>query len=361
MKARILKIAKELLNVPTAPFREAAVREHILDFCRQRGIKTKVDQMGNILAEYGASRGKSVVLAAHMDHPGFIIEKDSLDGSAQALFYGGVDEEYFINSAVRVFTSDGQVKGKVIQTHFDLKKKQKRVRLSVKGKVRAGDLAMWDLPAFRLRDDRLYSRACDDLIGCCASLAVLDEMTRAKANGNFKALFTVAEEAGLHGAKFACLKGLIPRDSVILSIETSAALPSAPIGGGVVVRVGDRVSVFSQAVTACLEHLGRDLSSKRRSFRYQRKLMDAGRCESSVFAEFSLTAGALCIPLGNYHNRCRRTKKIAPEYISISDLENMVHLLRAFVEAGIRTMRMKKRGRPRFTKRTGRLGEIFWE
>jgi len=361
MKARILKIAKELLNVPTAPFREQNIAAYIRRFCKVRGIRTKTDAMGNIMAQYGASRGKSVVLAAHMDHPGFIIEKNAVSGSAQALFYGGVDKEYFRNSAIRIFTSDGQVRGKVIQTHFDPKKKRKRVRLSVEGKVRAGDLAMWDLPAIRVRGDRLYSRACDDLIGCCASLAVLDEMTRAKAAANFKTLFTVAEEAGLHGAKFACLKGLIHRDSVILSIETSAALPSAPLGGGVVVRVGDRVSVFSQAVTACLEHLGRDLSSKRRSFRYQRKLMDAGRCESSVFAEFGLTAGALCIPLGNYHNRCRRTKKIALEYISISDLENMVHLLKAFVEAGIRMMRMKKSGRPRLTKRTGKLGEIFWE
>ena len=48
-----------------------------------------------------------------------------------------------------------------------------------------GAFAMWDLPAFELKDGRIYSRACDDLVGCATILALFQRLERigAEAHG----------------------------------------------------------------------------------------------------------------------------------------------------------------------------------
>ena len=133
MQNNLLTIAKSLLKCPTAPFRESAVQKYILDFCRQRGIGTTVDAMGNILAHYGRQSSNPLVFVAHTDHPGFIIEKDSVNNQTTAVFHGGVEKEYFRkNTGICIFTANGPVKGKILKIHFDVKKRKKRVWLLVR-------------------------------------------------------------------------------------------------------------------------------------------------------------------------------------------------------------------------------------
>jgi endoglucanase len=317
--------------------------------------------MGNILARYGRQNSNPLVFVAHTDHPGFIIEKNSVRNRTTALFHGGVEKEYFRkNTAVCVFTANGSVKGKILKVHFDKKKRLKRVRLSVEKAVCKGDLAMWDLPVFRIQGDKLMSRACDDLAGCASILAMLDEVYRRRIRRSVTALFTAAEEPGLHGAKFAAMKRLIPKGSTAISVETSSASPKAPVGKGVVIRVGDRSSIFHPAITKWMLDAAKTIQNKYKTFCYQRKLMDAGTCEASVFTAFGYMAGALCIPLGNYHNRDFKRKKIASEFISCRDLQNMVKLFLVLVQTGVSGLKLIQK-QPTYKKRYGTLGEVFWE
>jgi putative aminopeptidase FrvX len=361
MHENLHTITKALLKCPTAPYRESAVQGYILDFCRQRGISATVDAMGNILARYGRQNDHPLVFVAHTDHPGFIIEKDSVRNRTTAIFHGGVEKEYFRkNTAIRIFTANGSVKGKLLKVRFDVKKREKRVWITIEKPVCKGDLGMWDLPAVRIQGDKLISRACDDLVGCVSILAMLDEASRRGGGKSVSALFTVAEEPGLHGAKFAAMKALIPKKSIVLSIETSSALPTAPVGKGVVIRVGDRSSIFHPAVTKWMLGIAKEIQDKDKAFCYQRKLMDAGTCEASVFSAFGYMAGALCIPLGNYHNRDFKRKKIAAEFVSCRDLQNMVRLFLALVQRGVSGVKLNPK-KPAYKKRHGKLGEVFWE
>jgi endoglucanase len=59
--------------------------------------------------------------------------------------------------------------------------------------------------------------------------------------------------------------------------------------------------------------------------------MPGGTCEGTVFDAHGYTAGAVCVPLGNYHNMDRERKVIGPEYIDLSDWQNEVKL---FVRLG---------------------------
>jgi putative aminopeptidase FrvX len=60
---------------------------------------------------------------------------------------------------------------------------------------------MWDIPACRVQGDRLYSRACDDLIGCVSILSLLDELHRRKVHKKVTAVFTAATRSGLAGGQ----------------------------------------------------------------------------------------------------------------------------------------------------------------
>jgi endoglucanase len=364
LRDRICELAEQVLNCPTAPFREDAVRRFIRDFCAQRDIRVKQDDVGNLIAVYGPAHTNTVfAFSAHMDHPGFIAERDSRKNILTALFYGGVEEKYFVDAKVRFFTASGSVKGIVTRTQSKtaMSGHCRRVQVQVSGRVKRGDMGMWDLPAYRIRGDRLYSRACDDVVGCASVLALLDELHRRKVHKQVMAAFTVAEEAGLHGAKYLCVAKGIPLTTRLVAIETSSVLPNVHMGDGVVIRVGDRKSIFTPGLTDFLMDCAQKMKAQDESFRYQRKLMDAGTCESTVYNQFGFVNAAVCIPLGNYHNRDVRRGRIAAEYVSVSDLENMVKLFLSIVENSKRAESFLGPKAPAYKRQDGSLGEFFYE
>src|SRR5690606_36956692 len=65
-------------------------------------------------------------------------------------------------------------------------------------------------------------------------------------------LFTRAEEIGFVGAIAACKHNTIPAGARLIALENSRAFPDSPIGGGPIVRVGDRISVFTPVLTAAI-------------------------------------------------------------------------------------------------------------
>lgn len=361
MREKIITLARDFLKHPTAPFREHLIRDYIIHFCKERNIQYKQDDVGNMIVTYG-HRYKNPVFAfcAHMDHPGFIIENDSVRKCATAWFYGGVEEKYFKGSPIRIFSQNGPVKGVITGTTFDKMLRRRHCGLRLEGEVQKGDTGMWDLPACRIRGDRLYSRACDDLAGCLSVLALLEELHCRKIQKKVLAVFTVAEEAGFQGAKHLCMTQAVPRKTHLVAIETSAELPTAKMSNGVVIRVGDRSSIFTPGLTDFLVDAAVREQSRDKGFKYQRKLMDGGTCESTVYNRFGYTNAAVCIPLGNYHNRNRRTGKIAAEYVCLSDLENMVKLFLACVKNCRDAAAFLKQSPIIYKKREGSLGEFFY-
>lgn len=361
LKSTFLPIAEPLLALPTAPFREQAVQAHIKGFLKDRNIPFKADKRGNILAAMGKGRGApALALTAHMDHPGFIIDKDSDKGLATALFYGGVEEEYFKNGRVRVYMGTGSVAARILRTKFDLKNHIKRAFLRVAGPVGKGDLGMWDLPAFVLKNGVLHARAHDDLAGCAVLMTLINGLAKHKPARKILFVFTVAEESGMHGAIDLCYRKTIPRATPIISLETSRFFAHAPSGSGVIIRVGDRISCFSNGMTAFMMDTAGKIAEKSKTFRFQRKLMDGGACESTVFQKFGYTAGAVTVPLGNYHNRNFEKKRIEMEYIALNDLLSELILLDGIIKNAGAIARFIRPKKPAYRLEERKLGEFFY-
>jgi endoglucanase len=119
----------------------------------------------------------------------------------------------------------------------------------------------------------------------------------------------------------------VPAGASVVSLECSKALPDAPQGGGVIVRVGDRMSIFAPALTEALRVAADAVGADDPGFRYQRKLMDGGSCEATAFCASGYRASGLAVPLGNYHNADDRGPGIAPENVLVSDWLAEVQLL----------------------------------
>jgi putative aminopeptidase FrvX len=336
---QLLRIAREVFIQPTAPLHEDAIKDVVQRFCRARPqLRFTQDRWGNLVVTYRKGTGtRPVAFEAHTDHPGFEILQDSDGGRVAARFLGGVRLDFFKGSRARIFCHSsgakpvearkpGGVRAVVASVNRKTWHKEKHVTLTVDGPVRRGDFGMWDLNPFAIRNGKLYTRACDDLIGCVGMLAVLDEFVRRGTNGHVIAVFTRAEEMGFLGALALARDGMIPSAAIVVGLEASRELPAGKMGNGPIIRVGDHTSVFSSEVTFFLTEVALRLKAKNRKFAFQRALMDGGTCNSTIYHQQGYRAGAVCLALGNYHNH-GPNGKIAPEYVSLSDLNLMVDFL----------------------------------
>ncbi len=330
------KLLHDMLSLPTAPFAEHKVIAYIEAFCRKRPSVTMTrDPAGNILVHVRLGRRKvarPVCITAHLDHPGFVADRMIARRRLQAFWRGGVPKEYFVKSRVR-FDVDGRwVKGTVESIDTVVRDGQERVSkavLSVPVDIPKGSVGMWDFPDPVIRGRRIHARACDDLAGAAAMICAIEELCRTGADCDSYFLFTRAEEVGFVGAIAATQLKTIPAKCYVVAMETSSERPFAKMGDGPILRVGDKASTFTHAVTAHCHRIARDLALGDRTFKFQRKLMDGGTCESSAYCALGREATGLCIALGNYHNVDARKKKLGPEYV---DLDDFVRVVQWFVE-----------------------------
>jgi endoglucanase len=251
----------------------------------------------------------------------------SSKGFVMAAWRGGVPPEYFIRSKVRFRVGRSWVKGIVRSTMVVPKDGTNRVDtavLQVPGNIPPGSVGMWDFDDPVIRGTKIHARGCDDLAGAAAMLAAIDELSRSNGSCDAYFLFTRAEEVGFIGAIAAARLKTIPQKCFIVAMETSSERPFAKIGDGPILRVGDRASTFTHAVTAHCHHVARELARDDKSFVYQRKLMDGGTCESSAYCTLGYDATGICIALGNYHNVDAKRQRLAPEYVDLRDWDGVV-------------------------------------
>jgi endoglucanase len=272
-----------------------------------------------------------LVLVAHLDHPGFVVD-DHSDDRVRMTFHGGLGAENALEGSPVAFFRPGEIdpigRGALLAADATAGRLTGAVAEVLDGDVVAGGMAMWGFAPWSVEDGVITARVCDDLLGVAAILACLDEVARLAPDGvAVWGLLTRAEEVGFLGAIEAIRLGVVPIGASVLSLECSKALPDAPQGGGVIVRVGDRMSIFAPALTESLRAAAVSVARDHDGFRYQRKLMDGGACEATAFCATGYRASGLAVPLGNYHNAQDSGPGIAPETVLVDDWLAEVQLL----------------------------------
>ena len=100
-RRELLRVARALLEQPTAPFHEDAVRNAIVAELQECAhVRIEHDASGNMIARYqrGTRRRPRWAFAAHMDHPGWVRGQDG-----DWRFLGSVAKRFLVNPRKREF------------------------------------------------------------------------------------------------------------------------------------------------------------------------------------------------------------------------------------------------------------------
>lgn len=333
---------KTLTGIPTAAGREDRVIEWVADWVgRRRNLAMRRDAAGNLVITRGGEASRPpIFMTAHLDHPAFVMRRRIDDRMVELEFRGAVHDPYFTGASIEIFDAAGRPHRAVVTRLDPLAKPFKRVeaRLRQPSGVAAGDIGRWALRRGAkptVVDGRLHAPACDDLAGVAAALSALDVLRTRTSTRHVGVLLTRAEEIGFVGAIAACRQRTVPKGARLICLENSRSFPESPIDAGPILRVGDKLSVFSPGLTNRLSLLLDDYRRANPGFKAQRRLMPGGTCEASTFAAYGYEATCVCLPLGNYHNMVdidgvlagKRPARVGAEQISMSDYHGLVELL----------------------------------
>ena len=320
------EILPEIIALPTAPLYEDLIVGYVKTMAGKLGLPVTEDSYGNLIVEYRQAKDVPAIgLVAHMDHPAFEIEsvKDkqttmAFRGGAacpakkdRLLFYQNAKADPIPITVEDVVYSDGK------PTHLLVE--------GIKLPTPKG-FAVYDIVPFRQDGSKLIGRALDDLAGCAALIALLELLTQKRPDAHVYAIFTRAEEIGFIGACGLAMSNVLPNNMPMISLEASKMLPGAEQGHGVVVRLGDKKSLFHARITNFLMEVAQEAVTESPGFCFQKQLLDGGTCEASLFNAFGYQASGLAVPLGCYHNN-GSDGKVAAEHIHWQDWLNMVVLI----------------------------------
>jgi endoglucanase len=363
----------ELTQIPTAAGREHRVIAWIEHWLAERPHLTlSRDNAGNLHISSNGTRageagrgGPPIYFTAHLDHPAFVVERLISADVVQVQFRGGVMDDYFVDARITIHNREGESIGATltgITPALDPATKSKSYLAKVDrstSEIEIGSVAAWELPKAEIRDGIIHTNACDDLAAAAAALAAYDVLrgephahpTNEPKDGGLdvRLLFTRAEEIGFIGAIAASRERTMPIGSRVLALENSRSFDDSPIGGGPIVRVGDRLSIFTPALTGAIAKRAEEIAggpaspaasqkqSSQPAWKWQRKLMAGGACEATVFCAFGYQATCICLPLGNYHNMAdltavqagknTATPRVGREFVSVADFDGLVDLL----------------------------------
>lgn len=358
-------------TIPTAAGHEDRVVRWIDRWLKQQsGFVTRTDPHGNIEIRIKDTpqTDHPIYFTAHLDHPAFVVEEVRSETELILSFRGGVMSDYFPDARISVHHSDNAFSICTITNEHDPDGEEwsetdarpfklYRAVCDSAHNASAADIATWELPDAQIVDDEfggiVHTNACDDLAALAAALAALDELRLAKECGaeigDVRVLLTRAEEVGFIGAIGASKDAFMPKGSRIIALENSRAFADAPIHGGPIVRVGDRISIFSPELTGAVAKVAERIAggpstpkasqkqSEMPKWKWQRKLMAGGACEASVYCAYGYCSTCVCLPLGNYHNMANLSEvqdgsydgvpRVGREYIGVDDFHGMVDLL----------------------------------
>ena len=357
-RRQALDFLARLAAQPAVAFHEGGVASAVGNILEELELGYRENLYGNIIAKVPGSQPDCAPLAlvAHTDHPGFEAV-DTHEGYLVCEASGGIPPASFEAGVplLVVLAGGERLRAVTAGRHGEQDQRQTLAQLAELQHLQHLNLprpVVFDLPDFQIDGEMIRMRAADDLAGCGAILAALARLGGNPPPGDVFGVFTRAEEVGLIGARLLAEAGTLPRETLIVSVESSRSLPGAEIGGGPVIRVGDAGLTFNAGAEAALRRALETLRGRPEGFKAQRQLMSGGVCEASAFARHGYRATGLAFPLGNYHNGAPEGR-IEAEYIHIADY---VAGARLMVEAARRVPDREDTG---FQRRLSRMPDGF--
>lgn len=339
-----VELIKELVETPGIPGREERLRAVVRRELTGLVDEMRVDALGNLVAVKRNPGAPKLMIAAHMDEIGFLVNHiDKEKGWLRLQPLGGHDPRNMTAQRVLVSGVGGDLPGILFPgikpPHIsgdDDRKKQPQVSdyfvdLGLPGEKVRELVAIGDpvtlLRGFSVIGDGYSAKAMDNRI--CVYIMI--EALRRVQNCGFEvyAVATVQEEVGLRGALTSAYE---IRPDVGIALDTTLAVDIPGIaehemvtrlGGGAAIKIMDSSQIAHPKLTAALRAL-----ADRRGIKWQHEILPRGGTDGGAIQRVhaGVATGTLSVPTRYIHS--------SVELVHKDDVEANIALLVAFIEEG---------------------------
>lgn len=332
-----IDLLSDLCRIPGAPGFESPIRNFIIDQLKPLSDDTRIDPMGNIISVLKGQGGPKLLLTAHMDEIGFIVQHIDDEGFIRVLPLGGFDPKTLTAQRVLIHGRK-DVLGVMGSKPIHLMGPEERNKVPVikdyfidtgLSKTELDELVCVGDPVTRERDLVVMGRcvnakSLDNRISVYTLLQVVERLKAEQHHCEIIAVFTVQEELGLRGAKTLASQ-LDPVFAINIDTTIAFDVPGAQphevvtrLGQGAGIKIMDSSVICDVRMVSFLR-----LLAEKQNIRWQPELLPAGGTDAGAVqtSGSGCIAGAVSIPTRHIHQ--------VLEMVNMDDVACAIDLLTA--------------------------------
>ena len=316
-------LLEKLSNAPGVAGFEGPVRETIAEIVRPFVDEMRVDTLGNLIATRRGRTAFTLMLDAHMDEIGFMVQHIDAQGFIGFTPLGGWDPRLLPSHLLTILTRDGKrIEGVVgTQPPHILKPADREKVLQIeelfldvgattreevrKMGVRIGDPVVVHYPFRRIGKETVMGKALDDRAGCAVIIRTLEALHGIDLDATIVAAFVIGEERGMIGAGTAAYQ-IEPDLAIALEGTPAADIPGVPpqrcpsaLGKGPAITVADNSFIAPREMVCALES-----AAERAGVPYQYKTPTYGSTDAGAIHQSrgGVLTGVVSVPCRYIHS-----------------------------------------------------------
>ena len=306
----LYSVLERLCLATSVSGRESKVREEISDIIAPFVDSVSVDALGNLIALKKGKGERKIMLCAHMDEIGFIVNFIEDNGMVRVGTLGGirlaaasfgfvVSEKGALGAlCANADAKPEDYKADVMYIDIGASSKEEAEKY-----VSIGDTFVCAPRLERLLGERVCGRPIDDRVGCLALLALAERLSNVELCDDIYYVFSVQEEVGLRGSRPATF-AISPDVAICFDVTSTGDTPSAKpmacsVGKGAAIKIKDNSVICHPRLVSELCEL-----AEKNSIPYQREVLTFGGTDtaSMQLTGMGCIAGALSIPTRYVHS-----------------------------------------------------------
>lgn len=213
------KLLKALIEIPSPSGFEEKIAKYIKKELLQYLPRTRVeiDFQNNVIATIKGTSDKVIMIDAHLDQIGYIVNNIDREGIINVQQIGGLDNSIISARQLIILTDKGKINAVVDRKHAHLVADEDdeaiedmseayidigiRKRKQVQKVVKIGDPVVFKPSFFPLREDYFSGYGFDDKAGCFILMEAIKEIVRSKRKPIPTLIFTFSAQEETGGTK----------------------------------------------------------------------------------------------------------------------------------------------------------------
>ena len=320
----VKKVLKDLASLYGISSHEKSVREYIIKNLKGTRAVLDINNLGCLTAEFAGKNTKKgkVLIDAHMDEVGFIVQHVDKNGFLRIVGYGSIDVRVVPCQRLLVHLSSGRTIDGVVgmlPPHVTSGKDTTVIPLDQmyidcgfksdseveKAGIRVGSVVTFPANFTELMNGRFSSKALDDRVGCAVLLTLAKFLDGTVTDRSIVLSFSVQEELGAK-AIASVVNRVKPEYALVVEGTTACDVPGVAeekkvtrIGEGVAFTVADGSACISPDV---VEHLIKTAKSGKIKYQIKTPRFGGTNAGELYVALEGVKTGVVAVPSRYIHS-----------------------------------------------------------